>query len=122
MTLLAAKAGHGFDLRALEPEPFLAAMIASFRGDEVALVAQVRGLIGRQIAGAFPEGGDEIKYSVPKFPRRAGVEWVSGAEISTVSPKFAPPNSPSLNWPIRRLARHARGVLLARLPLLHVRA
>lgn len=41
LTLLAARAGHPFDLGKLEPERFLAAMVASFTGDERPLVRQI---------------------------------------------------------------------------------
>jgi cell filamentation protein len=44
-TLLAAKAGHPFELSRLDPEGFLQAMIASFFGDEVPLRRQLRSLI-----------------------------------------------------------------------------
>lgn len=85
MTLLAAKPGHRFDLRALEPEPFLAAMIASFRGDEVALVAQVRGWLGGRSRVAF-RGGGRIEYSVPQFRSvpefRASIHAFSGYSSS----------------------------------------
>jgi cell filamentation protein len=45
VTLLADRAGHPFDLAKLEPEVFLAAMVASFRGNERPLAAQIRRLI-----------------------------------------------------------------------------
>jgi cell filamentation protein len=44
-TILAARAGHPLRLDRIEPAPFLAAMIASFRGDEAPLVAQIERLI-----------------------------------------------------------------------------
>jgi cell filamentation protein len=44
-TLLAAKAGHPFELSRLGPESFLQAMIASFFGDEAPLRRQLRSLI-----------------------------------------------------------------------------
>lgn len=43
--LIAEHAGHRFDLECLDPQPFLAAMIASFKGDEAPLVAELRRLI-----------------------------------------------------------------------------
>ena len=49
LALLAYRAGHPLDLERLEPTPFLAAMVASFRGEPTALAAQIRSLIG----GAF---------------------------------------------------------------------
>lgn len=45
LALLADQAGHPLDLSHLEPERFLAAMIASFHGKEAALAAEVRGLM-----------------------------------------------------------------------------
>jgi cell filamentation protein len=45
MTLLASHAGHPFDLDRLDPEPFLAAMIASFRGNERSLFHMLKRLI-----------------------------------------------------------------------------
>jgi cell filamentation protein len=39
--LLAARAGHPFDLGKLEPESFLAAMVASFKGDDTPLERQI---------------------------------------------------------------------------------
>ncbi len=47
LVLLAGRAGHPLALDRLDPAQFLAAMIASFQGDERRLVAQIRGLIGR---------------------------------------------------------------------------
>jgi cell filamentation protein len=44
-TLLAAKAGHPFELSRLDPESFLQAMIDSFFGDEAPLRRQLRSLI-----------------------------------------------------------------------------
>lgn len=44
-TILAVRAGHPLRLDRIEPTPFLAAMIASFRGDEAPLVAQIERLI-----------------------------------------------------------------------------
>ena len=44
-TLLAARAGHPLSLDRIEPAPFLAAMIASFRGDEAPLAAQIERLV-----------------------------------------------------------------------------
>lgn len=44
-TLLAAQAGYPFDLDRLDPAPFLAAMIASFRGDEALLAHQIRRMV-----------------------------------------------------------------------------
>ncbi len=41
MVLLADWAGHPFDVSTLQAEAFLAAMIASFKGDEKALVHQI---------------------------------------------------------------------------------
>ena len=46
MTLLAARAGHPFDLARLEPEAFLKAMISSFFGDQ----ASLRNHIGRLVS------------------------------------------------------------------------
>lgn len=45
LTLLAARAGHPVDLDKLEPEQFLAAMIASFKGDDTPLRRQIFHLI-----------------------------------------------------------------------------
>jgi len=45
MTLLAARAGHPFDLARLEPEAFLKAMISSFFGDQMSLRDHIRRLI-----------------------------------------------------------------------------
>uniref|UniRef100_B0T2Y2 protein adenylyltransferase n=1 Tax=Caulobacter sp. (strain K31) TaxID=366602 RepID=B0T2Y2_CAUSK len=45
MTLLAARAGHPFDLARLEPEAFLKAMISSFFGDEAPLRDHIRRLV-----------------------------------------------------------------------------
>ena len=47
LALLAAQAGHPLDLERLEPEGFLAAMIASFKGRERPLVAALGNLIER---------------------------------------------------------------------------
>lgn len=41
LTLLAAHAGYPFDLERLEPEAFLAAMVASFKGDDEPLSRQL---------------------------------------------------------------------------------
>ncbi|MEI9887737.1 MAG: Fic family protein [Rhizomicrobium sp.] len=41
LTLLADRAGHPFDLDRLDPERFLAAMVASFKGNERPLVRQI---------------------------------------------------------------------------------
>ena len=41
LTLLAEQAGHPLDLTKLDPEEFLAAMIASFKGNDVALERQI---------------------------------------------------------------------------------
>jgi cell filamentation protein len=43
--MLADRAGHPLDLERLQPEPFLAAMIAAFKADERDLAAQIRSLI-----------------------------------------------------------------------------
>jgi cell filamentation protein len=48
MALLALQAGHPLDLGQLEPRRFLAAMIASFNGDEKALAIVLRDLLGHQ--------------------------------------------------------------------------
>lgn len=45
MALLAAQAGHPLDLDQLDPVAFLAAMIASFQGDERPLTMQIAGLV-----------------------------------------------------------------------------
>lgn len=45
LALLADRAGHPLALDRLMPERFLAAMIASFRGDERPLIAEIRRLI-----------------------------------------------------------------------------
>ena len=45
LALLSDRAGHPFDLEHLEPGPFLAAMIRSFRGDLAPLRDQIRLLI-----------------------------------------------------------------------------
>lgn len=50
MVLLAFRAGHPLDLGQLDPRRFLAAMIASFNGDENALAIVLRNLIARQTA------------------------------------------------------------------------
>ena len=44
LTLVAVRAGHPFKLARLVPERFLAAMIASFHGDERTLVSEIRNL------------------------------------------------------------------------------
>ena len=41
MALIADRAGHPLNLAGLEPEAFLAAMVASFAGDERLLVRQM---------------------------------------------------------------------------------
>jgi len=41
LTLLAERASHPFDLEKLDPEAFLAAMIASFKGNDVPLERQI---------------------------------------------------------------------------------
>jgi cell filamentation protein len=46
MMLLATQAGYPFDLDRLDPVPFLAAMIASFQGDEAPLMRQIGRLMG----------------------------------------------------------------------------
>jgi len=43
--LLAEKAGHSIDLEELDPEAFLDAMIASFKGDEAPLAAVIEDLV-----------------------------------------------------------------------------
>lgn len=45
MALLAEQAGHPLELDRLDPEPFLAAMIASFNGDERPLAGQLAQLV-----------------------------------------------------------------------------
>jgi cell filamentation protein len=45
LALLAARAGHPFDLSRLDPEAFLAAMVASFKGNERPLEQEIRRLI-----------------------------------------------------------------------------
>lgn len=46
LALLADRAGHPLTVDRLRPEPFLAAMIASFNGDEAPLATEIRRLIG----------------------------------------------------------------------------
>jgi cell filamentation protein len=46
LTLLAAHAGHPLALERMNPKAMLAAMVASFKGDERALAALIFGLIG----------------------------------------------------------------------------
>lgn len=46
LALIAALAGHPLDLHRLDPEAFLAAMVASFRRADTPLEAQIRALIG----------------------------------------------------------------------------
>lgn len=45
LSLLAGRAGHPLDLDRLEPEAFLAAMIASFKGNDTPLEREIRDLI-----------------------------------------------------------------------------
>lgn len=45
LTLVAARAGHPFDLRRLDPAAFLAAMVRSFDSDEDPLKQQIRALM-----------------------------------------------------------------------------
>jgi len=45
--LLAVQAGHPLDLGRLDPSRFLAAMIASFNGDERALAIVLQDLVSR---------------------------------------------------------------------------
>lgn len=45
LTLVAANAGYSFDLQKLAPDAYLEAMIASFHGDEVPLMTEIRRLI-----------------------------------------------------------------------------
>lgn len=45
MTLIASRAGHPFDLEALDPATFLPAMIRSFQGEEKPLVRELRKLV-----------------------------------------------------------------------------
>lgn len=45
MAILSDAAGHPLNIDALEPEPFLQAMIASFRGNEQPLQQQLRGMV-----------------------------------------------------------------------------
>lgn len=47
MALLANRAGHPLDFERLDPEAFLAAMIASFKGDEAPLAGKLRRLAER---------------------------------------------------------------------------
>lgn len=47
LAVLAEQAGHPIDLTRIAAEPFLAAMIASFRGDESLLAAQINALRSR---------------------------------------------------------------------------
>jgi cell filamentation protein len=47
LTLIAARAGHPFDLDNLEPESFLAAMVASFKGNDEPLERQILRLTTR---------------------------------------------------------------------------
>jgi cell filamentation protein len=47
LTLLAAQAGHPLDFERLDPEAFLAAMIASFHGDEGRLARHLHEMIAR---------------------------------------------------------------------------
>jgi cell filamentation protein len=42
LTLIAAQAGHPFDLDKLDPDAFLSAMVSSFKGDEHPLEQQLR--------------------------------------------------------------------------------
>ena len=49
LALVADRAGHPLDLDQLEPESFLAAMVASFHGSAVDLAAHVRRLIAQEI-------------------------------------------------------------------------
>ncbi len=46
LALLARQAGHPLNLDRLAPKPFLAAMIASFKGNESLLIAELDKLIG----------------------------------------------------------------------------
>jgi len=46
LALMAAEAGHPFDLNKLVPESFLAAMVTSFQGNDEPLVAQLSILTG----------------------------------------------------------------------------
>ncbi len=46
LTLLASRAGHPLDLDRLEPEEFLAAMVASFKGNDIPLERQILHLLG----------------------------------------------------------------------------
>jgi cell filamentation protein len=48
LALLADQAGHPIDLERLEPQPFLDAMIASFRSDASSLAAYIHRLIARE--------------------------------------------------------------------------
>ena len=48
MRLVAARAGHVLDVSRIGPESFLAAMIASFHGDEGPLCEQIGQMIGRR--------------------------------------------------------------------------
>lgn len=47
--LLADQAGHSIDLEGLDPEAFLDAMIASFKGDEAPLAAAIADLVEDQV-------------------------------------------------------------------------
>lgn len=50
LALLADQAGHPIDLERLEPQPFLDAMVASFRSDTSGLAAHIHRLIVRESA------------------------------------------------------------------------
>jgi cell filamentation protein len=45
LTMLAHQAGHPLDFGRLEPERFLEAMVASFRGDTASLAKNMRRLL-----------------------------------------------------------------------------
>ena len=45
VALIADRAGHPLDLEQLEPDRFLAAMVASFRGDTLALTTEIERLV-----------------------------------------------------------------------------
>jgi cell filamentation protein len=46
LALIAEEAGHALALQRLKPSPFLAAMVASFKGDDKPLAAQLFHLVG----------------------------------------------------------------------------
>ncbi len=56
LALLADEASHPLDLDQLEPESFLAAMVASFHGASANLAAHIRRLIGRGLPDSSLQG------------------------------------------------------------------